>query len=1067
MMAFGKRKRQHFSWSLTFILILSLFMPLSGMTATATASPVPSGQIAGNLFVNPDFEAGTVTGWTPRGNSILTAVNDAHTGSYGMKVVRTAAYRGVQQAVYGKMKVGGEYEVSVWVKVDAAGAGKEVRLTLEKGIDGGAKPSVYKGVGSAKNMTAGQWTQIQTTYKVTEEASGTVTNLILYLESATDTFDIYVDDAVLLEKQPQQVKNPGMELGTANWQIRGSGVVLQSASAPQPVHSGTKSLLVSGRSANWKGVMQPMLNTLVKGKTYLVSAWVRLPQGTEETVKLSFQKNIDGVTSYQGVASVNANGVEWKQISGVFALEYTGTLTTLDLYLETVSTGTSFYLDDVSVVEKVLPPKVVETNIPSLKDVFAADFPIGAAIPPAYLDGDVHTDLLKKHFNSITAENSMKPSYLQPSEGVFTFDTADKYVNFAQANGMKIRGHTLVWHQGVGDWMFVDGNGQPATKALLYARLENHIKTVVGRYKGKIYAWDVVNEVIDSSQTDGFRRTKWYEIAGPEFIEKAFQYAHEADPDAKLFYNDFALFESPAKLNYTIQMIENLQAKGIPIDGIGIQTHNNIYVPDKAAVDQAMGRLAALGLDIQITEMDMSIYKNSSEKYDSVADKQTVDSLLTRQAYQYKDMFEIFNKYKAHITGVTFWGLADDKTWLDSVPGGRKDLPLLFDESLNAKLAYWALVDPTKLPMQIQTLHSQQSGALTVDLAGLDNPIWDYMTPVSVTGETYGSFAFKTLWDNSALYVKVEVADTTPGATDAVELFVDGDNARTPAYDQNDHAYKFYRKQAQGSGSSSYIQENGSGYTGIFRLPLDSSLPTIGKSIGFDVKVTNGSEILQWNDKTGQQAVTTVNLGLLKFDPAALYTEAKAGTPVIDGEVDTVWSNSSINVIERYSAAMPAQGAKGKFRTMWDDDFLYVLVEVDDPVLSATNAQPYLQDSVELFIDENNHKTNLYESDDAQIRFSYLNQITTGGTLLRDQLQSVTKSVYGANNEVLGYRVEAAVKWNMVVPQAGHVLGFDVQINDDPGIGTRNSVAKWNNWTDAGWMDTSGFGLVRLVGSQP
>jgi endo-1,4-beta-xylanase len=183
--------------------------------------------------------------------------------------------------------------------------------------------------------------------------------------------------------------------------------------------------------------------------------------------------------------------------------------------------------------------------------------------------------------------------------------------------------------------------------------------------------------------------------------------------------------------------------------------------------------------------------------------------------------------------------------------------------------------------------------------------------------------------------------------------------------------------------------------------------------------------------------------------------------------VDTVWSNSSINVIERYSAAMPAQGAKGKFRTMWDDDYLYVLVEVDDPVLSATNAQPYLQDSVELFVDENNHKTNLYESDDAQIRFSYLNQITTGGTLLRDQLQSVTKTVYGANNEVLGYRVEAAVKWNMVVPQAGHVLGFDVQINDDPGIGTRNSVAKWNNLTDAGWMDTSGFGLVRLVGSQP
>ncbi|MCL6457695.1 MAG: endo-1,4-beta-xylanase [Gorillibacterium sp.] len=1057
-MFFGKSKGLRFSF--TFIMLLSLLMSSPGMAAIDPT--VPTGQNAANLLVNPDFETGTVNGWTPRGNSTLTAQSEAHSGSYGMKVVRTAAFRGVQQAVYGKMKVGNEYEVSVWVKVAAAGAGKELRLTLEKGIDGGAKPSLYKSVGSAKNLIAGQWTLIQSTYKVTEEASGTITNLILYLESATDSFDYYVDDAALLEKITPLVKNSGMELGTTDWQIRGSGVVLQSVSAPQPVYNGTKSLLVSSRSANWKGVMQPMLGTLVKGKTYLVSAWVRLPVGKEETVKLSFQKNIDGITSYQNTASVNANGLEWKQLAGSFTLEYTGTLTLLDLYFETISTGTDLYVDDVSIVEKVTPPKVVETNIPSLKDVFAADFPIGVALPPAYLDGDVHTDLLKKHFNSITAENSMKPLYLQPTEGVFTFDIADKYVNFAQANGMKLRGHTLVWHQGVGDWMFVDGTGQQASKELLYARLENHIKTVVGRYKGKIYAWDVVNEAIDSSQPDGFRRTKWYEIAGPEFIEKAFQYAHEADPEAKLYYNDFGLFESPAKLASTIQMIENLQAKGIPIDGIGLQTHNTIYVPDKATVDHAMAQLVALGLDIQITEMDMSIYKDSSEKYDAIADKQIVDSLLIQQAYQFKDMFEIFNKYKANITGVTFWGLADDKTWLDSVPGGRKDLPLLFDESLKAKLAYWALVDPSKLPVQIITIHSQLSESLTIDAAGLENPMWDYMTPATITGGSGASATFKTLWDSNFLYVKVEVADSTPDEVDAVELFVDGNNARTAVYDQDDRAYKYNRLQAQGS-ASSYIQEETSGYKGLFRVMLDGSLPAADKSIGFDIRATNGSEIIHWNDKTGQQAITTANLGLLKFDPAALYTEARKGTPIIDGEIDAAWNGSSMNTTERYSTTSSAQGAKGKFRTMWDEDHLYVLVEVDDPLLSATNAQPYLQDSVELFIDENNHKTNLYESDDAQIRFNYLNQITTGGSLLRDQLQSVTKTVYGSDNTVLGYRMEAAIKWNMIIPQVGHVLGFDVQVNDDPGIGTRNSVAMWNNETDMGWVDTSGFGMVRLV----
>ncbi|MNI48442.1 Endo-1,4-beta-xylanase A precursor [compost metagenome] len=142
-----------------------------------------------------------------------------------------------------------------------------------------------------------------------------------------------------------------------------------------------------------------------------------------------------------------------------------------------------------------------------------------------------------------------------------------------------------------------------------------------------------------------------------------------------------------------------------------------------------------------------------------------------------------------------------------------------------------------------------------------------------------------------------------------------------------------------------------------------------------------------------------------------------------------------------------------------------MLVEVDDPVLSATNTQTHLQDSVELFIDENNHKSSLYENDDAQIRFNYLNQISSRGTFLRDQLQSVTKTVYGADNNVLGYRVEAAIRWNKIIPEAGHVMGFDVQVNDDPGIGTRNSVAMWNNLTDSGWVDTSGFGVIRLVDS--
>lgn len=344
---------------------------------------------------------------------------------------------------------------------------------------------------------------------------------------------------------------------------------------------------------------------------------------------------------------------------------------------------------------KITPkPTTYQQDSKGLKDFYKDYFSMGVAVGPRNLSGDEAT-LIKRHYNSITAENAMKMGPLQPREGYFFWRDADSIVNFATRNNIKVRGHNLCWHEQTPNWIFTGKDGKQVSKEVLLQRLKDHIFTVAERYKGKIYAWDVVNEAIDDNPNNFLRNSKWFEICGIDFIIKAFEYAHEADPNAKLFYNDYNT-ERPEKRERIYKLLKLLKEQGVPIHGVGLQAHWSLEEPTEQELRKAITQYASLGLEIQFTEVDMSIYKWEKERREKRADESDAftDELEEQQAKQYEMVFRVMREYKNVVSNVTFWNVSDRYTWLDQYPvRGRKNYPLLFDTQLKPKKAYWSVIN--------------------------------------------------------------------------------------------------------------------------------------------------------------------------------------------------------------------------------------------------------------------------------------------------------------------------------------------------------------------------------------
>jgi endo-1,4-beta-xylanase len=351
----------------------------------------------------------------------------------------------------------------------------------------------------------------------------------------------------------------------------------------------------------------------------------------------------------------------------------------------------------------------------SLKEAFKNDFLIGAALNETQFSGGKAAEaaLVRTQFNTISPENVLKWEPIHPKSDQYNFGPADQYVEFGQKNGLFIVGHTLVWHQQTPKWVFQDAKGKPLDRDTLLARMREHIFTVVGRYQGKIGGWDVVNEALNDDGT--LRESPWKKIIGEDYLLKAYQFAHEADPQARLYYNDFSLENAP-KREGAIALVKKLQAAGIPIAGVGLQGHYNMNWPTPAQLDETIAAFSPLGVKVMITELDLNMLPAATQ---SQAAEVSMNFALRAElnpytnglpaavqqqlAQRYADLFAVFVKHHDVVSRVTFWGVTDGDSWLNNWPvKGRTAYPLLFDRNCQPKPALNAVIQTSRLPQTPQ-----------------------------------------------------------------------------------------------------------------------------------------------------------------------------------------------------------------------------------------------------------------------------------------------------------------------------------------------------------------------------
>ncbi len=350
-------------------------------------------------------------------------------------------------------------------------------------------------------------------------------------------------------------------------------------------------------------------------------------------------------------------------------------------------------------------PLAVRADEMKLKNAFKNDFLIGAAVNQSQFEGDSPREaaIVQAQFDTISPENVLKWESVHPEPDEFDFRDADQYVAFGEKNHMFIIGHNLIWHNQTPKWVFQDDKGNPISRDALIARMRKHIMTVVGRYKGRIGGWDVVNEALNEDGT--LRNSPWQQIIGDNYLVLAYQFAQEADPNAQLYYNDYSLENLP-KRKGAIALIKNLQAHGVKIYALGLQEHDKMDWPSTNDVDQTITEFAQLGIKVMVTELDIDLLPPATQSQGaevsmSVAARADLnpyanglpDDIQQKLAHRYADLFSVFVAHHHDITRVTFWGVTDADSWLNNWPvPGRTSYPLLFDRAGNPKSAFYAVI---------------------------------------------------------------------------------------------------------------------------------------------------------------------------------------------------------------------------------------------------------------------------------------------------------------------------------------------------------------------------------------
>ena len=342
---------------------------------------------------------------------------------------------------------------------------------------------------------------------------------------------------------------------------------------------------------------------------------------------------------------------------------------------------------------------------PTLKQAYQGIFRIGAALNPAQFEerDPRGNPIVAAQFNTISPENALKWQSVHPRPDAYTFDAADRYVAFGEKYGMFIVGHCLVWHSQTPQWVFQNGQGEPLTREALLDRMRDHIRTVVGRYKGRIAGWDVVNEALNEDGT--LRQSQWMKIIGEDYIAKAFEFAHQADPAAELYYNDYSV-ENEAKRKGAVELVSKLKAQGIPVAAVGVQGHDHMDWPTVEQEDATIAAFSKLGVKVCITELDMDVLPNAFRQQTADVSQRAEmqakmnpyagglpDEVQQALAKRYAELFGVYGKYRGVVSRVTFWGVTDAGSWLNNWPiRGRTSYPLLFDRQGKPKPAFDAVI---------------------------------------------------------------------------------------------------------------------------------------------------------------------------------------------------------------------------------------------------------------------------------------------------------------------------------------------------------------------------------------
>lgn len=660
-------------------------------------------------------------------------------------------------------------------------------------------------------------------------------------------------------------------------------------------NGGVYSLKVEGRTAAWNGPSLNVEKYVDQGSEYKITAWVKLIDPASSQLQLSTQVGNGSGASYVNLAAKTVSaGDGWVEYTGTYRYSNTSS-GYLTIYVESASNATaSFYIDDISFENTGSAPISIQKELTGIKDAYKNSFLIGNAISAEDMEG-VRLELLKKHFNIVTAGNAMKPDALQNVKGKFTFDAADKMIKQAADAGLKVHGHVLAWHQQSPVWLNTKtdarGNTIPLSRNEALANLRTHIKTVMEHFGNKVISWDVVNEAMNDNPSNpadykaSLRKTPWYDAIGSDYVEQAFLAAREVldkHPNWKirLYYNDYNE-DNQNKATAIYNMVKDINTRyakthhgKLLIDGIGMQGHYAVNT-NPANVQLSLDKFISLGVKVSITELDIQAGSNY----------ELSDKLAAAQGYLYAQLLKIFKAHSRDIERVTFWGADDGTSWRSATN------PTPFDKNLQAKPAYYGVINPDKFMAENKQAASEGAKQSTAKFGtpvidGKIDAVWKNAAELPVNRYQMAwqgaSGTAKVLWDNNYLYVLYQVNDAqldkksaNAWEQDSVEAFLDENNGKTSFYQADDGQYRVnftnttsFNPAGIEKKFKSATKVTGTNYVVEMKIPFKTIKPKTNMKIGFDAQINDGKDgarqsVATWNDTTGNSYQDTSVFGIL------------------------------------------------------------------------------------------------------------------------------------------------------------------------------------------------------------